>query len=487
MLVLGAMVVFVGSGCSANDQSADKAGGAGPPVVLRMANLDSNLDYSPAIAYFVARVEEVSGGDLRIDVVNEWGGFAGDAEQQVVRDVADGKVDLGFAGTRVFATLGVDDFEALEAPMLIDSYALEDAVVTSDISARVLAGLDGVAVKGLGLLARALQKPISVDGPLVEPSDWRRITFGVYPSKSQEAGIRALGASPMEVSNGTNRDRALRDGDIQGFALGLRGYWLNIPEYDLAPYVTANVSLWPQMDAIFANPDRLASLTDEERGWLAQAASDAASRSAELADRDQDLLEELCDSGSRFANADAGDLAALREGFAPTFATLEQNARTKALIDQIEELKASTPAEPALAIPAGCAGKAPTQASPVDGEATSVLNGTYRWTVSEEDALANHWVDHSAEYLSTFPWTFTMTMQDGIWNLAHTEHSEPQTDGENQTYSVEGDRITFSWGQNLLTFTFSPDEAGNLNLEPVEPMNAGDRFVWATEDWIRIG
>jgi hypothetical protein len=80
-----------------------------------------------------------------------------------------------------------------------------------------------------------------------------------------------------------------------------------------------------------------------------------------------------------------------------------------------------------------------------------------------------------------------MTMQDGIWNLAHTEHSEPQTDGENQTYSVEGDRITFSWGRSLLTFTFSADEAGNLNLEPVEPMNAGDRFVWATEDWIKIG
>jgi hypothetical protein len=46
---------------------------------------------------FVERVEEWSGGDLRLETVDEWGDFASDAEQQVVKDVAAGEVDLGWA------------------------------------------------------------------------------------------------------------------------------------------------------------------------------------------------------------------------------------------------------------------------------------------------------------------------------------------------------------------------------------------------------
>lgn len=482
VLVLGVVVAaVVASACSLNDPSGDKAGGAGVPVVLRMAITGSSLDYTPAIAYFVSRVEELSGGNLRIEVANEWGGFSADAEQQVVRDVAGGKVDLGSAGTRVFENLGVEGFAALQAPLLIDSYALEDAVVTSGIPGQMLAGLDRVGVEGLGVFADALQKPIGVDGPLVEPSDWRGITFGMYPSQTQEAAIRSLGATPMEVF-GPNRDRALRDGDVQGFELDLLGYQINALE-SIAPYVTANVNLWPQMDAIFADPDRLAALTDEERGWLEQAASDAGSRSAELADRDQDLVATMCDSGSRFATASQGDLAALRDAFAAVYSTLEQNAQTKGFIDLIEQLKASTEAEPALAIPAGCTGKAP---EPAVSGATAALNGIYRWTLSKEDALADDSESHSAEHLAAFPWVFTMKMQDGTWNLSHKEHGELWTDAENETFALGGDRISFAWHSSLLTFRFSTDEAGNLHLEPVEPMNAGDQFVWATHDWTKI-
>ena len=112
------------------------------------------------------------------------GGFAPDAEQQIVRGVADATYDLGVVGTRVFDTLGVSNFQALDAPMLIDSYAAEAAVIESDIPAQMLRSLDRLQVSGLGLIADGLRKPIAVEKPLLSPKDWAGIGFGAYRSQT---------------------------------------------------------------------------------------------------------------------------------------------------------------------------------------------------------------------------------------------------------------------------------------------------------------
>jgi hypothetical protein len=56
------------------------------------------------------------------------------------------------------------------------------------------------------------------------------------------------------------------------------------------------------------------------------------------------------------------------------------------------------------------------------------------------------------------------------------------------TYTVSGNRIVFDWPRvgYALTFTFSMDHEGNLKVRPVEPMDAGDKFVWATHQWTKI-
>jgi TRAP-type C4-dicarboxylate transport system substrate-binding protein len=95
--------------------------------------------------------------------------------------------------------MGVSSFQALQAPMLIDSYALEQAVVASDIPGQMLQGLTKVAVTGFGVLADGLRKPIAVKQPMLGVADWRGMKFGTYRSQGQDQAIRALGATPMEV------------------------------------------------------------------------------------------------------------------------------------------------------------------------------------------------------------------------------------------------------------------------------------------------
>ncbi len=280
-----------------------------------------------------------------------------------MRAVAAGEVDLGWVGTRVFDTLDVTSFQALTAPMLVDSYDLQDAVLHSTITHRMMRGLEPVGVVGLGVVLDALRKPIGVEGPLLTPSDWRGTTFGTVPSKSQEASIKALGATPAEVF-GHQRADALEAGKLGGFELGLHLYQGNPDWLQSAPYVTANVNLWPQMDLLLADPSRLKDLTDQQQDWLRQAAKDAAGDADTLADRDDQLIGKVCDAGGRLANASDADLGALKEALAPVYASLDQDWETKAINTEIRTLKRSTQTRPGLVIPTVAPERRPTRTPP---------------------------------------------------------------------------------------------------------------------------
>lgn len=474
-LVVAAVVAFAAAACSGGGGGDDKAGGPGAAATLRLASTGGNIGQTPAVEYFVKHVEELSGGKVRIEVVDEWAEFASDAEQQVVRDVAAGDADLGWVGTRVFDTVGVESFQALTAPMLIDSYALENAVIESGITEEMMQRLDELGVVGLGVLADGLRRPIGVTAPILGPADWRGITFGTLRSNGQAEAIRALGATPAQIF-GSEREEALGKSAIQGFEFSMWLYVRSPKWLLLAPYVTANVHLWPQMDVLLANPARLEALTAEQRGWLEEAAGDAAARSAALADKDAHALGDACGSGARFAEASAADLAALEAAFAPVYAELQQHPETKGFIERIEALKASTPPEPVVSIPSDCTGTAPGQATGDTGTAPAYLNGTYRYVLTKEDARKADMVDPTESY----PWIVTFTLKDG-----RMEDGGPGEAGT--TYIVADDQITFyvpAWGYSL-TFTFSVDD-GDLHLTPVLPMDPGDQFVWATHPWTKI-
>jgi len=350
-LVALVLTAAVAVGCSA-PTGADKAGGpAGGPVVLRMASGTS--DPTPGIADFVRRVGALSGGLVQIRVESQWGDYAPSNEAQVAHAVAAGTVDLGWAGSEVFDTIGAPGLRALSAPMLIDSYPLENAVLKSTLPARMLAGLSQVHVAGLAIVGDGLRQPIAVRGPLLAPADWRGLSIGTYHSGVQERAISTLGATPV-VAFGPYRTHDLGAGTIQGFELDMQRYVDNVAVAN-ARYVTGNVVLWPLFDVLFANPARLASLTAQVRAWIRQAAEEAAASSVSLvAGKSDSYIKQACEMGARFASATPADVAALRAAFAPAYSNLEADPQTRAFIAQIQQLKNATPPGPTPAVPAGC-------------------------------------------------------------------------------------------------------------------------------------
>jgi TRAP-type transport system periplasmic protein len=474
---------LVAAACGAGTSGGDKAGGAGEPVILRMADtgssLGSNLSYVPAVEAFVQRVTELSAGHLRIDMADTSGNSAPDAEQQVVRDVAAGKADLTYVGARAFDTLNVTSFQALQAPMLIDSYALEDAVIKSAIPGQMLDGLKTLGLSGLGMVGGGMLKPIA-KRPLVSLADWHGITFQAYRSEVGADAIRALGATPTDTLAGLNA--GLDDGSIQGFAKSLLTYQLN-GSYR-APFVTANVNLWPNMIVLVANPASLARLTDEQRGWLRQAAADAAASSRNLVDREDQILTAVCALGAHPANASDADLAALRQAFDPVYAGLEQDPQTKSFIEQIDTLKQSLPVSAPLSIPAGCSAAAPSIAPSV-APPNDPLAG--RWTTAKltESEMVQAFVaaggdekEGHAGFGAQHYVVITMLFESGLFVQLESNDGGPNEVGYHAHYDVADDgTLTISDTDGPCVGTYRYDLSGDtLRLRAVKQCSvlAGD-------------
>jgi TRAP-type C4-dicarboxylate transport system substrate-binding protein len=353
-IALTALVVAV-AGCTARPSATNKAGGrAAHRLVLTLANTPPSLTDVPPVEDFVHEVAAVSHGALRIRLDTRFGTDAPDSELRLVRAVQAGKTDLGWTGSRVFDLFGVTSFHALTAPMLIDSYPLERAVMRSGIPEQMLPSLERIGLVGVAVFGDRLRRAMSTRHPLVEPAAWRGISFGSYPSSLQDRAITALSAHPVHVFS-AYRVHALETGQIQGFEYDVDRYaWYGLAT--LAPIVSVNVVLWPQIDVVFANPRRFASLTSQQRDWLREAARIAASRAVARASRDRADVAHACAQGARFVRATGADLAALRQRLASVYRVLERDAQTRRFVRQILAVKRAVAAPPSseYPLPAGC-------------------------------------------------------------------------------------------------------------------------------------
>jgi TRAP-type C4-dicarboxylate transport system substrate-binding protein len=245
VIAAAAAVAVLASGAAL----ATERGSASPRaevVTLTFANSDGEFDAIPEVERFVDRVETLSRGQLKLNVIGEWGQGKPSYERTVVRDVQRGKADLAWLGVRVLDTFGVKSFQALQAPMLIDSYPLQRAVLRSDMPAAMLADLDRIGLVGLSLVANELRHPFATKGPIAKPADFRGKRVRVYASEVQTLTMRALGARPS-YEGWADVGGALTIGRLHGMESDLVSYVNN--EYpSIAPFATVNVTLWPSHD-----------------------------------------------------------------------------------------------------------------------------------------------------------------------------------------------------------------------------------------------
>jgi TRAP-type C4-dicarboxylate transport system substrate-binding protein len=320
----------------------DKAGGSRParPQTLTLATHDDEEAYGT----FAEAVARLSGGSLRIRVAGNWRVFGDrreiDFERGIVADVRSGKVALGIVGARVWDTLGIEGFQALVAPLLIDSIALEGRAIESPYAARALAEIDRSGVIGIALLPGRLRRPLGITRRLLGPDDYRGATLGVRPGRVAEMTFAALGATPRANVPGS---LAGLDGEDQDpLTVTENGY------DESSRALTGNVVLWPKAQTVIMNRSAYDRLTDEQRQVLRAAGREAIA--PELARTVRDELEgvsSICSYGAMpLVDARPSDLAALRRAVQPVYDQLDESQLTRAWIASIERERTAAHAAP---------------------------------------------------------------------------------------------------------------------------------------------
>ena len=413
--------------------SLDKVGDPVPrPVILTLAEGDDNFASAQP---FADAVQEVSHGALQIKIESPWRPRDPYYESDLIKDVQAGKAQLGITVSWAFDEVGIGSFRALQAPFLIDSYALERKVLDSDIPPKMLAGLTPEGLVGLGVLPGPLRRLLSYSRPLLAVSGYQGARIGINPSDVSDELFRTLGATPVVPQRGNvvsaGEDVAGLGGieaDITGIDAGL-----DTPGSTL----TANVVFWPHLHVVFMNRRAFESLTAGQRSDLSRAA--AVARDSEIWPRsDATSMRDLCHRSIKLVTASPADLTGLLAAARPVYQRLESDPETKAFIDQITSMRQAIGGspEPVTCRAAGTASRRP-------GSAT-LLEGTWEVTYTEADLVAAGASSGELQPSEGNWGHFTLTFRQGHWWQRVTDsEGSPNNLFYYGTYVVTGHEINF--------------------------------------------
>jgi TRAP-type C4-dicarboxylate transport system substrate-binding protein len=431
-------------GCAANPSapsqqpvsSQQPAGQQAPPqdkagtqtLTLHIATPDvvNNNGMSYGTQAFVDDLAKVSGGQITVDVLQDYGSGAVDSEAQIIKALASGEIDGGWPAARAFEGPGIASLQALEAPMTITSMAAAKALVSGQTSADALAQLKGTGLVGLSLLIGPLRRPFAAQAPLLEPKDWQGVTFRTFNSPVQAAAIKALGGTP--VTAGTDWVDLVAAGQLRGIEFDIAQYQVNGDTTE-TPYVTANEVLWPKVFVLALSQKRWGSLSDQQRAWVQQAADMARQASLDASYDESGAAQQLCSAGVRFIDATSAQIAAMRTALAPVIAQMASDPATATLLKDVQAAAAAHPGVDEPTVPDSCRSAIPPDAAPsIPTTASSLPDGTYRVRITSADVTAAGVPDVSNQG------TWTLRVQGGTFALSCRFVSDPDRDCGNSHF-----------------------------------------------------
>ena len=339
------LLVTGAAGCAT---SGSKAGPDRPATVLRLATPEQRgAPYTDDVEVFANRVAELSDGTLRVQVDYEVIPWTQRSEQTITQMVQNGEIELALVPTRVLDTVGIEGFQALQTPMLIDTPELAAAVARSDVADDMLADLPGHDLIGLGLVFEGLRRPLALNGAITRATDLDGLQVRVPRSRLSDLVFTALGAVPDHGDDlviATTGDRyAVVETEL---ALADSGF----PH---GSTVTHNLVLFPKYGALLANPDAYEELSDDEREVLRQAADETVARAGQTTADEEDLATTYCETAGDLVAASDTELRAMHDRLQPVVDELHRDPATATRIEAIREL-AETIQAPEFTPPPAC-------------------------------------------------------------------------------------------------------------------------------------
>jgi TRAP-type C4-dicarboxylate transport system substrate-binding protein len=439
------------------------------PIVLRLGTGDAKT--APAadqIRWFVKRAAELTGGAVTIKPVWLAAGDERHFETAMAHQAIDGDLDLALVASRAWDTVGVRTLTPLNAPFLVTSDELVAQVVADPIQGDLLSGLPEAGVVGLGLWPEGLRHPFGFAEPLDGPGDYDGTLVRAPYSRTTREMFRALGARTTDGAPDPSTQRGAESA------------------YRLAPAGTAtgNVVFYPKVNALVANAEVEAALTDAQRDALEQAAADTRDWVLDTWPTDNEAARTFCDEGGRIQAATAAQAESMVEATRSVVEAMSADDELGPIIAEIQQVGTGIEAEQPLL---SCGDE-------TDAEALAVLNGSYVFTVSPDAARRAGVTDQ--EVIDNATGDFTVTMKDGQWTLEQVYATGPmkdQTDHGLGDYTIDGNRLEWFWGHEpgawvKATFQVLPD--GSVGFSDVTDGEGPQWELMAQvhfHHWERIG
>jgi len=465
--VLAASTLVVG--CSAG--GSDRVGGERNTETRELTLLNPFESPEEALVY-TSEVDRLSRGTLRIRVVPSGHTDQLDFEAAMIRDMRRGRADLALVASRAWDEFGVHRLRALNAPLLIDSYALQQRVLTSDLVAPMLGELRTLNLVGVGVLPGAIRHPLGFGHRLASPADFDGLRIGAQQSRVADAYMRALGARPVRLSSQVPSVTGLDGVELR--AVAIDGDHLD----SKGSRLMTNVDLWPRPLVLFASTKSFRTLTEPQRRILAAAALNAVPL-ATNGDKsgETEAAGNICRRGDAvFEMATPAELRALHAAALPVYRELDRDPATRDAIDAIERVKARL-AAPATTLPA--CHHTPT---PLTSGATPV-DGVWSMTTDRRAAIPEYFDENWGDWIYVFDrGRFAITQENrractwgyGTYTIADNRMTWDFTDGggiaPNGATNKPGEHFVFGLSSYRDTLTLTPVKGeispGNFRAKP---------------------
>jgi len=435
--LLLAALALVAAGC----RSGTKAGGQRKQetVILSIATHDAA---DRDLAEYIAAVGRLSGGSIRFELKEGWRSEDVASDRRTVADVRAGKVDLAKVAVGSLDTLGVDDFQAMMAPFLVDGLGVEEKLLTSDLPAQMLVGVDRLGVQGVAMLPGEPMRPFGLTRRLLAASDYRKAVIGSAPSTLSARTFQMLGATTRGYL-----PRNLPPWDYDGAELDL--LTLDLNRYD-APgsSLTANVAFWPRAFVVVANRNVFANLTASQRRALRDGGSEAVAPAiTRLRAEDREEATILCRRGALdVIAATPTQVATLRAAVRPVYVELERDPQTRSFIHAIEAMKRRTSPAEESHCPRQHARRAKSRAPET---VATPLDGTWEMAVSVAQVIG---ITHSPQGAGADAGRYRLVLRRGHASAFHVGDANGSNKG---VFSVRDNVVLFRYPNETLVYRWN--------------------------------
>ena len=487
-----AMAMLI-AGC-ATEGNATKAGGSSRPVTLHIGTDDApGLPAADAIGEFARRVAQLSGGTVVVEP--EWHAAGQPTppawDQVVAQRVVSGDLEMGLVPTRAWDTEGVTSLRALNAPFLITSGPLLDAVVSGDLGPELMDGLDDVGVTGLALLPEGMRHVFGWGHAPSSLGDFQGATIRTPRSDTVAAVFESLGARADDADG-----QAFADGTADGSIAGAETSFVlagGLPGQN--PTAAANVVLFPKVQSLVINTEVYEALTEDQQGALRQAGAETLEWVLAKGPSDAEAAAAFCAAGGTVTVAGPRDVEALEAATQAVYEELARDPVTRDLIDAITLLRVDAPTEPA---PQACQPSTrPAEGSSTEpGERGQFPDGVYRLDISAEELVA---AGAEESWAGDVAGQWTMSFDGGVLTMedvnarsglrAETTGAYCVDDDNRVLIDLFGDETTCGDG---VYFDAAWDRAGDeirfLDVTPSPDENPADvTALYASQAWRSIG